>query len=164
MLGAIAATAFETTKTSRIPTNSCFRSRCDRAAVRGGPNSITVKANKVTNWPAVEIDISRSRARAGRIPRMMYSVVTIRNAATARRKIERPGFGMPSRSVDEGKAEEVVCIDDHHGNEDAHPGIMEIYMCLWLRFPAIMDWNSRIGTSRDVAGTAQGHRCVRRSR
>ena len=64
--------------------NNRLRSRWANAAVKTGPASMTVKANSVTNWPAIEIDISRSWLSAGSNPTMRNSVVTIRNAEKAR--------------------------------------------------------------------------------
>ena len=59
-------------------------------AVSGGPNSITVKANRVTSSPALEIEMPRSRASAGSRPMMRNSVVTITNPARARMAMDRP--------------------------------------------------------------------------
>src|SRR3989344_1452802 len=79
-----AARALANAKTSRIAINSFFLSKWARAAVRGGPKSMTVKANSVTSWPAAAIDTPRSRARAGSRPMIRNSVVTIKKAEMAR--------------------------------------------------------------------------------
>lgn len=50
----------------------------------GGPKIITVKANRVTNCPATEIEIPRSLARAGSKPTIRNSVVTMRKAEEAK--------------------------------------------------------------------------------
>ncbi|MNG13160.1 hypothetical protein D3C84_968210 [compost metagenome] len=89
MFGAIAARALAVAKISMMMMNRRLRSMCASAAASGGPNSITVKANKVTSWPAVEIEISRSRARAGNRPMMRNSVVTMTKAAIASKVIEK---------------------------------------------------------------------------
>ena len=46
---ATAASALDSANTISTPTNSALRSRCDSQAVSGGPNNMTVKANKVTS-------------------------------------------------------------------------------------------------------------------
>ena len=93
MLGASAARALDRANTTRIATNSFLRSRCDSQAVSGGPNSMTVKANSVTSWPAAEIEIPRSRDSAGSRPTIRYSVVTMTKAAIARIRIEMAAPG-----------------------------------------------------------------------
>ena len=82
--GASAARALDSANTTSTPMNSALRSRCDSQAVSGGPNSITVKANRVTSWPASEIEMPRSRDKAGSRPTIRNSVVTMMKAATAR--------------------------------------------------------------------------------
>ena len=66
--------------------NNALRSRCETRPVRRGPNSMTVKPNRVTNQPAVATVTPRSRARPGRSPTMMNSVVTMMKAETASRR------------------------------------------------------------------------------
>ncbi|KVM56639.1 hypothetical protein WJ58_13160 [Burkholderia ubonensis] len=74
-----------------------MRSTCDKAAVRNGPNSITVNANSVTSCPAVEIEMRRSRASAGSKPTVRNSVVTMTNAEIAGSAMDR-GRGGAARS------------------------------------------------------------------
>src|SRR5690606_18536232 len=89
IFGANAAKVLDAANTSKMATNKRLRSTCDNSAVNTGPNSITVKANKVTSCPAAEMETPRSRDKAGNSPTIRYSVVTITNAATARTKIDR---------------------------------------------------------------------------
>ncbi|KVN67930.1 hypothetical protein WM03_31735 [Burkholderia ubonensis] len=75
-----------------------MRSTCDKAAVRNGPNSITVNANGVTSFPAVEIEMRRSRASAGSKPTIRNSVVTMTNAEIAGSAMDRGVRGGAARS------------------------------------------------------------------
>src|SRR3989338_3611133 len=91
-----AARPLANAKTSSIAINSFFLSRWARAAVSGGPKSMTVKANSVTSWPAAAIETPRSRARAGSRPIIRNSVVTIKKAEMARMIMlsEEPAAGI----------------------------------------------------------------------
>ncbi|KVO31482.1 hypothetical protein WJ74_21910 [Burkholderia ubonensis] len=79
-----------------------MRSTCDKAAVRNGPNSIIVNANSVTSCPAVEIEMRRSRASAGRKPAIRKSVVTMTNAEIASSAMDRSGAEQRGRAWDTG--------------------------------------------------------------
>jgi len=114
MFGAIAAKPFDAANRTRIATNKRLRLTLASQAVRKGPHSMTTMANRVTNWPALDTAMPRSRASAGSKPTIRNSVVTITKAATARMGMEAP----PERDTEGG--EYVVVVIAWFQNQTVH--------------------------------------------